>query len=57
MNSEKLTFKAQEAFQRAASLVQQYGQPRIESLHLLHALISEHEGMVRPVSTANKCFR
>ena len=49
MNSENLTFKAQEALQRAASLVQQYGQPRMESLHLLHALISEHEGMVGPI--------
>ncbi|HEX3870364.1 MAG TPA: ATP-dependent chaperone ClpB [Pirellulales bacterium] len=46
---DKLTIKAQEALQRAQSLAADRGNPQIEPLHLLAALIGEDEGIVRPI--------
>ncbi|QDU57867.1 ATP-dependent chaperone ClpB [Aeoliella mucimassa] len=46
---DKLTLKAQEAVQRAQELAADAGNPQIEPLHLLSALIAETEGIVRPV--------
>ncbi|HUE71017.1 MAG TPA: ATP-dependent chaperone ClpB [Pirellulaceae bacterium] len=46
---DKLTIKAQEAVQRAQSLAADRGNPELDPLHLLSALLSESEGIVRPV--------
>jgi ATP-dependent Clp protease ATP-binding subunit ClpB len=49
---DKLTLKAQEAVQRAQELAADAGNPQIESLHLLGALLGETEGVVRPLLDA-----
>jgi ATP-dependent Clp protease ATP-binding subunit ClpB len=49
---DKLTLKAQEAVQRAQELAADAGNPQIESLHLLGALLGESEGIVRPLLDA-----
>ena len=46
---DKLTIKAQEAVQRAQELAADAGNPQIEPLHLLAALLQEPEGVVRPL--------
>src|SRR6187399_1302312 len=46
---DKLTIKAQEALQRAQSLAADRGNPQIEAIHLLAALVAESEGVVRPI--------
>lgn len=46
---DKLTVKAQEALQRAQETAADAGNPQIEPLHLLSALLGEQEGIVRPV--------
>jgi ATP-dependent Clp protease ATP-binding subunit ClpB len=46
---EKLTIKAQEAVARAQELTAEAGNPQIEPMHLLSALLQESEGLVRPV--------
>jgi len=46
---DKLTIKAQEAVSGAQNLAAERGNPEIDSLHLLHALLSEREGLVRPL--------
>ncbi|MBI3838361.1 MAG: ATP-dependent chaperone ClpB [Planctomycetia bacterium] len=46
---DKLTIKAQESLQRAQSLAADRGNPQIESLHLLAALVAESEGVIRPI--------
>src|SRR4051812_23001522 len=46
---DKLTIKAQEAVQRAQELASEAGNPQIEPVHLLSALLDESEGIVRPV--------
>ncbi|MEX0977310.1 MAG: Clp protease N-terminal domain-containing protein, partial [Pirellulales bacterium] len=46
---DKFTIKAQEAVQRAQSLAADRGNPQIESLHLLAALVAETDGVVRPI--------
>ncbi len=46
---EKLTQKAQEAVQHAQQLAAQNGHQAVHPLHLLLALTSEREGIVRPV--------
>ncbi len=46
---EKLTLKAQEAVQRAQELAADAGNPQIEPMHLLAALVAEKEGVVRPL--------
>ncbi|MFH1268406.1 MAG: ATP-dependent chaperone ClpB [Planctomycetota bacterium] len=43
---EKLTIKAQEAFERAQSLAADRGHPEIDPLHLLAALLGESDGIV-----------
>ena len=49
---DKLTQKAQEAVQRAQEIAADAGNPQIESLHLLAALVDEQEGIVRPLFDA-----
>src|SRR6478672_1136168 len=46
---DKFTIKAQEAVQRAQELASEAGNPQIEPVHLLAALLDESEGIVRPV--------
>ena len=46
---DKLTIKAQEAVQRALELAAARGNPQITPVHLLHSLVSEREGIVRPL--------
>jgi ATP-dependent Clp protease ATP-binding subunit ClpB len=48
MNVERLTVKSREVLQRAVSLAAARGNPDIDSLHLLHALLDESEGAVQP---------
>ena len=49
MNWEKLTIKAQEAVQEAQKRAESLGQQSIENEHLLLALISQKEGIIRPI--------
>ena len=49
MNFERLTVKAGEAIQAAATAARQAGNPSIEDLHLLAALLAQDEGIVVPV--------
>ena len=49
---DKLTLKAQEAVQRAQELAADAGNPQIEPLHLLAALVDETDGVVRPLLDA-----
>ncbi len=46
---DKFTIKAQEALQRAQNLAADHGNPQIEAIHLLAALVAETEGVVRPI--------
>jgi ATP-dependent Clp protease ATP-binding subunit ClpB len=46
---DKLTIKAQEAVQRAQELAADAGNPQIEPLHLLAALVVQQEGIVLPL--------
>jgi ATP-dependent Clp protease ATP-binding subunit ClpB len=48
MNPERLTVKSREVLQQAVSLAAARGNPDIDSLHLLHALLDESEGAVQP---------
>ena len=47
---DKLTIKAQEAFQEAQEVAARHDQQQIEPLHLLAALIAQTDGVVRPPS-------
>ena len=46
---DKLTVKAQEAIQRANELASEHGNPELQPLHLLAALLEDREGIVPPV--------
>jgi ATP-dependent Clp protease ATP-binding subunit ClpB len=46
---DKLTLKAQEAVTRSQELAAEAGNPQIEAVHLLAALLKEDGGIVRPV--------
>lgn len=46
---DKLTIKAQEAVGRAQSLAAERGNPAVEPLHLLAALVAEGDGVVAPL--------
>jgi ATP-dependent Clp protease ATP-binding subunit ClpB len=46
---DKLTIKAQEALQRAQTMAADRGNPQIEPLHLLAALVAESDGVIRPI--------
>ncbi|MBN1780120.1 ATP-dependent chaperone ClpB [bacterium] len=47
ISPEQLTLKAQEALQRAHALASEHGNPQIESVHLLLALLEDREGVVQ----------
>jgi ATP-dependent Clp protease ATP-binding subunit ClpB len=46
---DKLTIKAQEAVQAAQQEASERGNPTIEAIHLLYALIEETDGVVAPI--------
>src|SRR5207248_5380664 len=46
---DKFTVKAQEAVQRANELASEHGNPELQPLHLLAALLEDKEGIVMPV--------
>ncbi|MFW6330653.1 MAG: ATP-dependent chaperone ClpB [Gemmatimonadota bacterium] len=49
LNSERLTIKAGEAIQGASAEAQRRGNPSLEDLHLLSALLEQEESVVVPV--------
>ena len=49
LSAERLTVKAAEAVQDAATETRQRGHPEIAGAHLLHALLRQDEGIVVPV--------
>src|SRR5690606_14154628 len=49
LNAERLTIKAAEALQAAAGEAQRRGNPSIEDIHLLSALLDQEESVVVPV--------
>ncbi|HWB33320.1 MAG TPA: ATP-dependent chaperone ClpB [Acidobacteriaceae bacterium] len=46
---DKLTVKSQEAIQAAASAAAEHGNPEVQPMHLLAALLEDKEGVVLPV--------
>src|SRR5262249_33904063 len=46
---DKFTVKAQKAVQRASQLANEHGNPELQPLHLLAALLQDQEGIVPPV--------
>jgi ATP-dependent Clp protease ATP-binding subunit ClpB len=46
---DKLTVKAQEAMQRANDLASEIGNPEVQPVHILAALVEDAEGIVPPV--------
>ena len=46
---DKFTIKAQEAVQNAVELAGSRGNPQVTPVHLLHCLVAEREGIVRPL--------
>src|SRR5579859_4750509 len=46
---DKLTLKAQEAVQRANDIAAEHGNPELQPVHLLLALVEDREGIVPPV--------
>jgi ATP-dependent Clp protease ATP-binding subunit ClpB len=46
---DKFTIKAQEAVQAAVELAGERGNPQVTPVHLLHVLVAEREGIVRPL--------
>ena len=46
MNAEKLTQKSAEAIRSAQEIALEYGNPQIEQVHLLWALLQDSEGLI-----------
>ena len=46
MNAERLTQKSAEAIRSAQQIAQEYGNPQIEQVHLLWALLQDSEGLI-----------
>jgi len=49
LNHERLTIKASESIQAAAAEAQKRGNPSLEDVHLLHALLDQDETVVVPI--------
>jgi ATP-dependent Clp protease ATP-binding subunit ClpB len=49
IKGEKFTLKSQEALQAAAQMAGEHGNPEVRPLHLMAALLEDHEGVVIPV--------
>ncbi len=52
---DKLTYKAQEALQGAQEMARQLSHPQIEPPHLLRTLLSQEEGLIRPLLKKMEC--
>ena len=52
MNLEKLTQKSLEAIQTAQRLAQEYGNPQVDQVHLLAALLQDEEGLIPQLCAA-----
>ena len=50
MNAEKLTQKSAEAIRSAQEIALEYGNPQIEQVHLLWALLQDSEGLIPPAA-------
>src|SRR5882672_12599375 len=46
---DKFTVKAQEAVQRGSQLASEHGNPELQPIHLIAALLEDKEGIVPPV--------
>src|SRR5664280_1101376 len=46
---DKLTVKAQEAMQQANDLASEHGNPELQPVHILAALLEDREGIVAPL--------
>ena len=46
MNAEKLTQKSAEAIRMSQTIAQEYGNPQIEQIHLLWALLADENGLI-----------
>ena len=46
---DKFTVKAQEAMQRGSELASEHGNPELQPVHILAALLEDKEGIVPPV--------
>ena len=46
---DKFTLKSQEAIQQASSLANENGQPEVQPMHLLMALLEDKEGIIIPL--------
>ena len=46
MNAERLTQKSAEAIRSAQQIAQEYGNPQIEQVHLLWAMLQDSEGLI-----------
>src|SRR5215467_2625984 len=46
---DKFTVKAQEAVQRANQLASEHGNPELQPLHVLAALLEDREGIIVPL--------
>jgi ATP-dependent Clp protease ATP-binding subunit ClpB len=46
---DKLTVKAQEAVQRANDIASEYGNPELQPVHILVALLQDQEGIIPPL--------
>jgi ATP-dependent Clp protease ATP-binding subunit ClpB len=53
LSSERLTVKAAEAINAALELARKNGNPVIQDLHLLSALLDQNEGMLLALSDTN----
>ncbi len=49
INFDRLTVRSAEAIQQAANSARQAGNPQVEDLHLLDALLGQEEGIVVPI--------
>ena len=49
INLDRLTVKSAEGLQDAANTARQAGNPVVEDLHLLDALLKQEEGIVIPI--------
>ncbi|MBM4275666.1 MAG: ATP-dependent chaperone ClpB [Deltaproteobacteria bacterium] len=49
MRLDKLTFKAQEVLQGAQELARRLNHNQLEPAHLLHTLLAQEEGLIRPL--------
>jgi ATP-dependent Clp protease ATP-binding subunit ClpB len=49
LNPDRLTVKATEGFNNALALARKNGNPLVYDLHLLHALLTQDEGIVAPI--------